>query len=296
MTMSRTKWILLFLVLFSIGLTVGIWSIRGGSRNANEMRMGVVERGDLIKRVTIAGTIVPQRHTAIMAPYNGFVQNLYVEIGKRVRKNDPLVSVSQALGSGETVFPIRAPFEGIVVQVGRKAGEFVKENDPKDFIVRIDDLSRLFIEVNAAELDVVKIKTGQDAVIKANAVLDRSYKGIVREISLAAKEDPAEWGGGGNRQAQFPLRIEILDKDDQIKPGMSALIDIVASKKENVLKLGHEFIFEEDGKYFVTLRSGERREIKIGDQNEESFEIRGGVNEGDEIRQIDFFSLVEKTK
>jgi multidrug efflux pump subunit AcrA (membrane-fusion protein) len=255
-----------------------------------EEGVGTVVKQDLIQRVTMAGTIVPVRKTVIIAPYNGYVKKLFVKMGDQVKQGDPLVSVVQSLQNGDGSFPLRAPLDGVVVQLGKAEGEFVKEGDPKDFILRIDDNSKYRILSNVPEIDRVKLKTGQEAIIKVSPILDKSYKGIIRELSLAAtqKEDFSR-----SQVAEFPIKIEIVDSDEKIKSGMTVVIDVITNKKEKILMLRHEFIRQDADKYFVILTNGKRKNIKVGIQNEDGFEILAGLNEGEKVKQVDFSELSE---
>lgn len=253
---------------------------------------GVVKRSDLVQRLTIAGAVVPARKTVVTAPYSGYVRKLFVKIGDQLKAGDPIVSISQSLVSSDPVFPLRAPFPGTVVQVEKAEGEFVRENDTKEFILRIDDMSRLYVVANAAEIDRAKMQAGQEALIKASAILDRSYKGVVRELSLAAR-DKEQWG---NSQTEFTARIEVMDADSQLRPGMSVVMDIVAQKREGVLVLGHEFLHKDGEQYYVVLKDGSRRDVKLGLQNEEATEILSGVDVGDQVLPVDFTQLAEEAK
>jgi Cu(I)/Ag(I) efflux system membrane fusion protein len=156
-------------------------------------------------------------------------------------------------------------------------------------LVRIDDLTRLFVEASSPEIDVGKLKLGQEAVIKASAVLGRGYKGKIGHISLAAKEQK-DWD---KSRVEFPLLIEVMDKDPQIRPGMSAIIDIITNKIPGALTLRHEFIQKDGDRYFVTTEKGEKKYIEVGIQNEEAFEIRSGLSENEKIRQMDFLSTLK---
>lgn len=249
--------------------------------------IGKVERGDITQRVTIAGTIIPARKTIVLAPYAGYVKKLYVRVGDQIAKGDPIVSVAQSLQASEEVYPLRAPFAGTVVQTEKAEGEFVKDGDVKSFIVRIDDLSRLFVQASTAELDRTKVKIGQEAIVKASAILSRSYHGVVRELSLAAK-DKDEYGRG---QVEYPLRIEIMDADAQLKPGMSTLIDIVAQKREGVVKLRHEYLHRDGDANYVLRGDGTKQIVKVGLQDDEASEILEGLKPGDQVQQLDFAGM-----
>jgi multidrug efflux pump subunit AcrA (membrane-fusion protein) len=256
----------------------------GGKKNG----YGIVVKQDVVQRVTIAGTVTPFKKTIVTAPYNGYVKKLFVKIGDKVKQGDPIVSVVQSLQANESSFPLRSPLSGIVVQIEKSEGEYVKEGDPKEFILRIDDTSKLYVVANAPEIDRVKIKAGQDVVIKASAILTRKYKGVIRDLSLAAREKD-QWSR--SQVVEFPIRIEMIDSDETIKSGMSVVIDVITAKKENVLTLRHEFVRRENEKYFVVLASGERRDIQVGTQNEEGFEVISGLQEGEKIKQVDFSQM-----
>lgn len=262
-------------------------------RTANEPsdRVGKVVREDLVQRVTVAGTTEPIRTTIVAAPYDGYIKKIYVKLGQRVQAGDPIVSITQSIQSSESVFPIRAPFDGIVTQVLKNEGQFVKSSDNKEFIARLDDLSKMFIHANAPEIDVLKIRSGFEAVIKASAVLSKTYKGIVREISQAATVKE-QWGS--RSQVEYLIKIEVMDADENLKPGMTAVVDVLTNKKASVLTLQHEFIQKEGEDFFVVMKDSAKRAIKVGLQNEISFEITEGLNEGEEVLQIDFLKLIEK--
>lgn len=259
---------------------------------AENSRFETVKRLDLIQRVTIAGNVIPSKKTIVTAPFNGYVKKMYVKVGQKVKAGDPIVSVVQSLQSTDPVFPLRSPLSGTVVSVPKQEGEFVKQDDPNDFILRIDDLDELFVISNVPEIDMIKIEAGLEAIVKASAILDKQYKGEVVSISLASKNQD-EWRG--NSKVEYPTKIKITNADEDIKSGMSAIVDIVTMKKESVLVLPHEFVFKENNKYFVFNKSSEKKEISIGIQNEAFFEVLKGISEGDQVRQVDFLELMNKS-
>ncbi len=291
MTNLRTKkWMWVALVV--VALMGSLYSASKKSKGP-PLDSAKVSRQEIIQRVTISGNIVPLRKTVITAPYKGYVRKLYVKVGMNVKVGDPIASIATSLTASDPAFPLRAPFAGKVVSVEKFEGEFIKESDPLDFIARIDDLSQFKIEAAAPEIEVVRIQIGQEAIVRASAILDKIYKAIVREINLASKEkDRWERGTG----VDYGLRLELLDPDDKIISGMSVLIDIVTQKKENVLFLRHEFINKSGDTYFVRLSNGEKKDIKLGLQNEEGAEILEGLAEGDLVKKVDFLEEAEKSE
>lgn len=274
-------------------LAGGLLAWKALSPGQEDTSLGTVKKETLEQKITIAGNIVPNRSTVVTAPFTGYVKKLFVKVGDIVSAGDPLVTMTQSLQSSENSFPLRAPFPGIVVQVGRSEGQLAHDGVVAEFILRVDDLSKLFVTASAPEIDWVKISPGQEVVIRAAAVITRTYKGVIRELSLAAKQEDNSSGWGGGSKVEFPVRLEILDADKQLSPGMTVVVDIIAHRTENVLTLPHEYVSREDTKYFVTMANGEKRAIEVGQQNEEAFEIKHGLKEGDRVKQVDFASLLK---
>ncbi len=254
--------------------------------------LGTVVRGELTQRVTFSGTITPKRRSLITAPYNGYVRKIYVHVGQDVPEGAPIVSLAQSLRENSAeIFPLRAPFSGTVVQVLKKEGEYTDSlnNQGSSALVRIDDLTRLFVEAAAPEVEILKLVVGQEAIIRATAVPSRTYKGKIQQISQASL-DQREWD---RARVEFPISIHVVDRDDQLKPGMSVIVDIITLKLSKVLMLAHEFIQRNGTHYFVKMEKGDKREIEVGAQNEEVYEIRKGLSEGDQIQQTDFLTLIQ---
>lgn len=277
-----------------LALAAAVLFFTATSRKKGAETTGVVTRQELVQRVTIAGTIVSKRRTLVAAPYNGYVRQIFVEVGDKIKPGQPLVSVAQSLQSAEPVFPLRAPYAGTVVHVQKHEGEYVKEADT-EYILRIDDLSQFYVQANAPEIDRAKLLNGLEAVIKASAVPTRSYKGKITELTLAPQA-ASQSGGSRNQGGEYPVRIEILDADSKIGPGMSAVVDIITHREPNVLTLRHEFVVRDESGFFVIMADGQKRKIEIGLQNEDVVQVRSGLSEKDEVRQVDFTDLAEPAK
>lgn len=283
---KKIKWIVLAVVLAGLGG----WYYFKKSQGTTEISQQtiVVKRGELLQRVTIAGVIEALKSTQVSAPYDGYIQKIFVKIGDKVKDGDPIVSITQSLQANESVYPIRAPFSGTVVQIIKTEGQFVRQGTATDYIVRIDDVSKLYVKANVPEIDIVKIKKGQEAIIKASPILDKSYKGEVIDISLAATISE---NFNDRSQAEYLVKLQIVNPDEQLKPGMSAILDIIPAKKTDVLTVPHEYVNKNGNDYFVTLKNGTRKDITVGMQNESAVEILSGVNEGDELKQVDFIGI-----
>lgn len=249
-----------------------------------------VTKQDLVVRINLPGQIVPQKKSVMTAPYRGYVRKVFVKNGQRVREGDPVVSVATSLSLAEPVHPLRAPFSGVVTQINKAEGEFASEGNVQDFLVRIDDISSLWIEGSIPEIDRANLRAGLDAVVRPSALPGVQVKAVVREVAGSAK-DRDRWES--STAVQFPVKLEILEKNDELRPGMTVLVEIVANKKDAVLTVPHEVLEIEGLSAFVTLENGERREVTPGLRNEALVEISAGLREGDRVRKVDWLAKVK---
>lgn len=260
-----------------------------GDRGGIRSRFGKVKRGDLIQRVTVSGVVTPARRTIFVAPYSGYIQRIYVKIGEKIKKGDPVLSITSSLQNPEPVYPIRAPFAGTVVGLSKYEGEYVTEKDTKDIIARVDDLSNYYVVAKAPETDAARIKKDMKVEIKVNALRGGALSGVVRDIELAAEEGD----GWRSQSSTFKVTVEVTNPPSDLRSGQTAIIDIVTKKFADVLYLEHEFINSDGDKYFVMDRAGHRHDIEVGNQSDLAAEIKSGLKEGDEAEQVDFLKLLE---
>lgn len=280
--MNLSKKFASFLLLAATGMGGA-----GCSRKAPPRSVSMVSKQDIFRRVTVSGKVGPIHKSVIAAPYAGYVQKLYVKIGDRVKKGDPIVVVRPEVPSGgDEIFPMRSPLAGTVVQVLKDEGEYADATGDGKDLVRIDDLSRLVVQSNVPEIDVAKLKEGQEVLLKASAVVSRAYKGRISSLFRAARQSStSRWD---SQAVEFPVTIEVLDADEELRPGMSMVVDIIAAKREGVLALPLEYVEKVGDRAEVTLIDGTRKTVELGLQNEESAEIVSGLQEGDRVLAVDF--------
>lgn len=265
-----------------------------------EHKTHVLKKQDLIQRVSVAGLVVPARKSIISAPYTGYIQKIHVHVGSDVQAGDPLVTMTQTpKGTSESPFPVRATFSGKVVQILRAENEFIEASKESSAILRVDDMSHMYVEADIPEIEIEKVKIGMKAEVKSSALGEKMVEGRVKMIFLAAKES-RDWSSRGT--VQFPIRVELIEptgsgvKNSQprFRPGMSALIDVIIDEKKSILVIPHEFIWKKSDEYFVDRSGGERVKVKIGAQNEEFFEVISGLKEGDIVNQVDFSRVMNE--
>jgi RND family efflux transporter MFP subunit len=124
---------------------------------------------------------------------------------------------------------IRAPFAGVVVKKMAEVGESVAPIPPgvnistsSGAIVALADLATLEVEADVAEANVAKVGSGQPAEVTVEAIPDRRYEAVLRQVIPTADRT----------KATVMVKVTILDKDEDLKPEMSAKVTFLEPEKE----------------------------------------------------------------
>jgi len=171
---------------------------------------------------------------------------------------------------------VESPFNGIVTQVDTKPGDRAVVGTTA---FRVDDFSRLLVDVDVSEVDINRVKVGQPVILAFDAILAAEYDGVVVEVSPV--------GNLLQGVVNFKVTIELTEPDENVKPGMTAAVNIVVSQLENVLQVPNRAVRVVDGQRVVyILKNGqlEKIEIELGASADLYSEIIGGdLQEGDNI-------------
>lgn len=152
-------------------------------------------------------------------------------------------------------YVITAPISGIVTSLKLEPGNGFSGGE----VLTIQDTSSYIVEAEIDEYDIPELAVGQKVVIKTNATQDDTLEGVVSFISPAAS---ASSGGssssGGTSSASskptFLIKVQVLTKDERIKVGMTAKLNIVTSEKRNCLTVPFDAIYvNETGQKVVAV-------------------------------------------
>src|SRR5204863_3600958 len=96
-------------------------------------------------------------------------------------------------------------------------------NNPGTQILTVSDLSRMLVRADVDETDIVELRVGQKAKITVDALPHTSFVGTVAEIGNTAKRSITSTVEG---QTNFEVKVVFDDNVPQVRPGMTADVDI----------------------------------------------------------------------
>jgi len=130
---------------------------------------------------------------------------------------------------------IYSPMDGIVSQLNKKVGEMAMGSQfTLDVIMVVADLSKMLAETEIDENDVVSISFADSSRIAIDAFPDTSFHGVVKEI---ANTGTTTGLGTQEEVTNFLVKVSMVEMPLNVRPGMSATVDIVTESKSNVLKV-----------------------------------------------------------
>lgn len=171
---------------------------------------------------------------------------------------------------------IISPFAATVTESHPLAGDQVAAGASA---FRLDDLTSLFVDVDVSEVDINSVSVGQPATLSFDAILNKEYHGEVVEVAKA--------GNNVSGVVNFKVTIELTDADQDVKPGMTAAVNITVEEINDVLLIPNRAVRLVDSKrtvYLLVNGAPEKREVRLGASSESMSVLTGGdVKLGDVV-------------
>jgi RND family efflux transporter MFP subunit len=173
---------------------------------------------------------------------------------------------------------LRAPIDGMVVFTQIR-GERVKEgyeSRPGWPLMSIPDLSRMQVKVYLNEVDRMKVRPGQKAVLVLDAYPEKTFHGKVREVGRLAQKVE-----GTDRLKGFVVYLDINESDPILKPGMTAKVRIILEEFENVTVIPVGCVYEWQGQP-VVYPKGKKKPyaVYLGARNDGFIVVERGIKSG----------------
>ncbi len=189
------------------------------------------------------------------------------------------VSVAQSIIALEKVrdkladYTIRAPFDGIVTGLSVESGDTISQTAALASVIT----KKLHVLIALNEVDAARVREGNEAMVSFVALPDVTVNGRVVKLDTI--------GTVTQNVVSYGAEIELAEQPAGLKPGMSAMADIVVAEKIDVLTVPNAALSNEKGKAVVMIRrdgtaDSEKQAVITGLSNETVTEIVSGLAEG----------------
>jgi len=206
------------------------------------------------------------------------MREVYAELRKVQSEFESMNTVLEA-------FNVMAPEDGMVIYEkgwdGKpiKAGSQIQMWEPT--VATLPDLTTMMSKTYVNEVDVRKVKVGQQVEVGLDAYPDKKLTGAVMRVANVGEQRP-------NSDAKvFEVSVEISGTDATLRPSMTTSNKIIASVLDSVLYVPLEslhsqfdsitYVFKKDGINTV------KQEVIVGETNANDAVILGGLKKDDRV-------------
>jgi HlyD family secretion protein len=206
--------------------------------------------------------------------------SMWAELEAEIRR---LESELQGARSELDSFSIRAPRDGLVIVGTNREGQKLDINEsvnPGMVVVELADESSLVIQAEVPEYAAARIAVGQRVAISIDAAGGSSLAGEVIEVASIVR-----------RQSQYSqamvldVTVSLPEADlADLRPGMSAKLDIVVATERAALAVPDDSIRYRDGRPGVEVRGQGWTPVGLGRSSGGLQVVKTGLEPGDEVR------------
>lgn len=156
---------------------------------------------------------------------------------------------------------------------------------PSKGLVRIPEVDHMLVETSVRESDMHRVQIGMVVEVTLEAFPDVRLSGRVASIGTLARES----GGSSTESKRFDLLVELDPSEADLRPEMTARVDIVIAERDDVLLLPVNAVFETEGTTVAVRRDtlgSEVRRIELGASDDRFVEVLSGLAEHDRVMLV----------
>ena len=182
-----------------------------------------------------------------------------------------------------------APSDGLVVYAN-DPNRFGGSNAPqveegatvreRQKIFSLPDIAKMRVNTKIHESNIDKITPGLRARIRVESVAGEVFSGTVSDV--APLPDPSSFFSSDIKV--YTARVAIDNGNPQLRPGMSAQVEMLVTELENVMSVPVPAILAYKGKDHVAVKTGsgfEWKDVVLGISNDKLIEVKEGIKPGD---------------
>jgi HlyD family secretion protein len=245
-----------------------------------EIELSIYEPPSTIRQLDISLDKAQRAHDQAVENYDLLLQkakaNMSEVVSERAKDRRDYQEMLDILKK----FNVTAPKSGMVIYKrswdGSKQGVGAQINGWDPVVATLPNLSVMNTKTYVNEIDISKVKKGQQVEVGIDAFPDNNYTGSVVEVANIGEQLK-------NTNAKvFEVMIEVNEFDSILRPAMTTKNKIITSVIDSVYYIPIEAIQNQDSMTFVYLRN-KKQQVVIGQANENEVIIRAGLDESDEV-------------
>ncbi|GAA0289784.1 multidrug efflux pump subunit AcrA (membrane-fusion protein) [Gracilibacillus halotolerans] len=240
-----------------------------------------VTKGNLDMQRTFYGRTTPNETTPVIPQVAGEVDELNVENGEEVEKDDDIATIKSVQGN----IKVEAPASGYIIELNASEESLVSNQEPMAVIV---DLNTLTVQLQVPDVQLDLFEEDKEVTLKLESAAEETYKATIEHVSKTA-----------NEAGLFPVELSFDNETTHYRAGVVATVTMEETVVEDSLLIPTAALVEENNETFVyTVSENTAKKVPVTVQATQSelTAITGELNEGDPVITSGQFTLNDGTK
>ena len=191
--------------------------------------------------------------------------------------------LKQNLSSGRLEeFVIQSPHGGTILELQVQPGELITSGTSTvgggTVLMTLADLTRMIVKAKINEVNISRVTAGQQVEVRLDALPGKVFHGTVAAISPRGEKTDSI--------VTYEVKIEIENKEQQLRPLMTANVDIITNLLSDVIAVPLEALRLQNGDdiVYVVVNGGRLpRKVRVGLRTESQAVIVHGLQEGETV-------------
>jgi multidrug efflux pump subunit AcrA (membrane-fusion protein) len=259
----------------ALGQGAGQAGARPPAQNAITVTAKTMQNETIRQTVKLNGDVSSQSEVNIYPDTGGKITRIVKELGDSVREGDVIAYIDPSRpGAAFVQSPVLATVAGTITSLPVNTGETVSAQTS---IAVVGSLNDLKIVVYVAEKYSAYLKRGLPAFVSFASAPGESFEAAVIAVSPIVN----------NKNRTIETTLSLSKKDDRIKQGMFATVNLVIREEKNTMVLPGSALKNYNGDPVVYLIDADdiarRIPVTTGLSNDTEVQILTGIQAGDRV-------------
>jgi HlyD family secretion protein len=184
---------------------------------------------------------------------------------------------------------LRAPQAGLAVH-GTRGGSGDKIHAglmtwAGEALINLPDMTAMVADTEVNEIDIGKVQMGAPVAVRLEAYPGAVFHGTVNKIGTVARFKKNR-SGTVSAVKVFDVTVQIAEMDSRVKPGLTAMLDIIVDHQKDVISVPHSAIAFRGVERVVFVAKGdkiEERKVVLGPSNDQRVVVKDGLRPGERL-------------
>lgn len=184
--------------------------------------------------------------------------------------------------TGLEEFRVSSPSDGTIIDISVQSGEIITSGTATvgggTVLMKLADLRKMVAQAKINEVNIHRVRIGQPVMVRLDAIPGAEFEGVVTSIASQGEKEESI--------VTYRVTIQIENKDLNLRPMMTANVDILTEDLADVIAIPLETLQSEQGDDVVYVQEGEeqvRRKIRVAFRTSTQAVITEGLEEGDRL-------------